>query len=299
MPETSTKQTFSALPTDKPKPHRSAWDTPIFPSDTGVGVGSTAGAAGSPHRVAVSTEDEELGGGEKRPGAGIGSGGDTYSQALHPSDLGGPAKAKVMPHAIYTIAEGEDIPCILKTAINSQLVGGVSCNIKDDVFGEKNRMILLPKGTRVVGQIRSGLRQGQNRLFVLWTSARTPDGVKIALNSPASDELGRAGIPGQVDDHFWQRFWAVTLFSAVEALPQVAASALQALNKQGGSGNSYVNYIPSAISPQQQLAGTILQEQIQIPPTLVANQGDVVGIYIARDLDFSDVYRLQLRTAAQ
>jgi type IV secretion system protein VirB10 len=215
---------------------------------------------------------------------------DDFSASLRHSDLGGSAKAKMLPHARMTIPEGTVMPCILQTAINSQLKGFVNCVLPSEVRGATGQVILLDKGTTIFGQIRSGLRQGQDRLFILWTRARSPKNVIVALDSPAADELGRAGVPGEVNNHFWQRFGAAILFSVIGAAPTVAANALQN-NNGNNSNNNYTQYL----SPQQQLADTVLRSQIDIPPTLEKNQGDTVSIFVGRDLDFSDVYALSAR----
>jgi type IV secretion system protein VirB10 len=163
-----------------------------------------------------------------------------------------------------------------------------------DVRSADGTTTLLDKGTQVMGQIKSGLRRGQERLFILWTRARTPDNVTVDLASPAADELGRSGVTGWVNTHFWKMFWTAALYSLVEYGPQMATSALQNLNK----GNNSVTTNTNFISPQQQLANTILQDDLRIPPTLEKNQGDLVSIFVARDLDFSGVYDHRL-TGAQ
>jgi type IV secretion system protein VirB10 len=172
----------------------------------------------------------------------------------------------------------------LQTAINSQLAGFVDCVLPAAVRGATGTITLLDRGTQVMGEIRQGLFQGQDRLFILWVRARSPDSAVIALASPAADQLGRAGVSGAVNNHFWQRFGAAIMFSVIGAGPQIASSALQ-----HGNGNDYIQFL----SPQQQLANTILENQINIPPTLEKNQGDNVTIFVARDLDFSGVYDLK------
>jgi type IV secretion system protein VirB10 len=209
---------------------------------------------------------------------------DTLSQSLKPSDLGTPARARVMPHPDLTIPAGAVIPCTLQTAINSQLTGFVDCVLPAEVRGATGTVTLLDRGTQIFGEIRSGLRQGQDRLFILWVRARSPENVVVSLASPAADELGRAGVPGAVDNRFWQRFGAAILFSVIGYGPQIAANAVQ-----HGNGNNYIQFL----TPQQELANTVLEAQINIPPTLEKNQGETVSIFVARDLDFSSVYDLR------
>lgn len=167
-------------------------------------------------------------------------------------------------------------------------MGFVDCVMPSEVRSADGTVSLLDKGTTVFGQIRSGLRRGQERLFILWTRARTPDNVTVNLASPAADELGRAGVSGVVNDHFWKMFWTAALYSLIEYGPQMATQAIQNQN------HSQVSNYTTFLSPQQSLANTVLQDDLHIPPTLEKNQGDAVSIFVARDLDFSGVYALSL-----
>jgi type IV secretion system protein VirB10 len=253
-----------------------------------------SGALESPmtaYRTSNWAAGSALGGGATRLAAANGkdpdSTNDDLSKALRGSDLGDPARAYLLPHPDMTIAAGEIFPCTLQTAINSELVGFVLCVLPEEVRSADGTVILLPKGSQLFGEVRSGLRQGQDRLFLLWIRARTPENVVVTLNSPASDEVGRAGVPGTVNEHFWARFGAALLFSVIDYVPQVAASALQNNN---GTGN--INNYTQLLTPQQSLGNTILSQTLNIPPTIEVNQGTTISIITARDLDFSSVYKL-------
>lgn len=208
-------------------------------------------------------------------------------------------QAAVLADPNLTITEGTMIPCSLQTAIDSQLPGLVTCVVPIDIRGTTGNVVLLDRGTKIVGQIQSGLLQGQNRVFVDWTRAETPDHVIITLDSPGTDELGRSGLPGAVNNHFWDRFGGALMLTLVQGGLD-AATVLAAGN---GSSNSTqqqaaLGFVYSAQSNGQAVANTALQNTINIPPTLTKNQGDTVGLIVAHDLNFSDVYKLQVNNSS-
>lgn len=179
----------------------------------------------------------------------------------------------------FLILAGATLPCILQTAIDTATAGYVTCLIGSDVYSDNGAVVLLDKGARVLGEYRSGMRQGQNRIFVLWTRAVTPRGIAIDLGSPASDALGRAGFGGVVDTHFWDRFGAALLLSVVDD----AAYGL------AGGSHDETTRLPS------DAAALAVQQGADIRPTLRKPQGAEVAIQVAQDLDFSDVYGLRAR----
>jgi len=180
------------------------------------------------------------------------------------------------------LSAGTVIPCTLQTAINSTQAGFVSCVINHDVYSENGRIVLLDKGTKVLGQYSGGITQGQARLFVLWTRALTPRGVAIDLGSPAADSLGRAGLPGGVDTQFWARFGVGLVISVLEDASQIASRSL------AGEGSN-TTQVPS------NTGSTVLNQTMQIRPILKKNQGDTAAIFVAKDFDFRSVYDVGLR----
>lgn len=188
--------------------------------------------------------------------------------------------ARVLPNQPYLLTMGTLLPCILQTAMDSTLPGLVTCVIPQDVRG-RTGLVLLDRGTRVVGQFQGDVRQGVERMFVRWTRAETPEGVVIALDSPASDPLGRSGMDGSVDRRFWQRFGGALLLSVVQGGLQAgtaAASREGSLNISTGQTGAVV--------------AEALRGSVGLPPTIRKNQGELVSIFVARDLDFSSVYRV-------
>lgn len=204
---------------------------------------------------------------------------------LRQSSAVGEARASMLPNRNFLVTAGTLIPCVLQTAINSAQPGYTSCLIPRDVYSENGRVVLMEKGTRVLGEYRGGIQQGQNRLFVLWTRAVTPQGVRIDLASPGSDALGRAGLAGAVDSFFWARFGGALLLSLVDDAAYIGGQAVS-------NGNGNFNNITRTPSEGAAIA---LQNNINIRPVLKKNQGEEVGIFVAKDFNFADVYNLELR----
>ncbi|WP_234731226.1 type IV secretion system protein VirB10 [Acidocella facilis] len=213
---------------------------------------------------------------------------------LKPTILDG-EQASVMRHPDMVITEGTMIPCTLQTAIDSQLPGLVTCVVPIDIRGATGNVVLLDRGTKIVGQLETGLLQGQNRVFVDWTRAETPDHVIVTLDSPGSDELGRAGLPGAVNNHFWDRFGGALMLTLVQGGLQAGTLAAAGNgNNNSTSQQAALGFVYAAQSNGQSVANTALANSINIPPTLTKNQGDTVSLIVAHDLDFSSVYRLRL-----
>ena len=187
-----------------------------------------------------------------------------------------------MPTQRLLLPKGAFIDCTLETAIDSTLPGMTTCVMATDAFGVDGQVVLLERGTKLIGETRGQVQQGSARVFVLWTEARTPTGVVVPLASPGADELGRSGLPGTVNTHFWQRFGAAMLVSVIDGVVEGAVQS------RGGNGTVIVN--PSAT---QGVMTEVLKGTINIPPTVVKQQGDRIQVLVARDLDFRSVYELQ------
>ncbi|WP_298921071.1 type IV secretion system protein VirB10 [uncultured Roseobacter sp.] len=195
---------------------------------------------------------------------------------------GSRASALANPH--LTITQGTLIPCVLDTAMDSSQPGMVRCTVTDSIYATTGTVVLLEKGTRIVGQYRGGLQRGTQRLFVIWTRAETPNGVIVTLDSAGTDGLGLAGFSGDIDTQFWTRFGGTMLLSVID-------DALAALVVSSSNADS----IENTTNGVSNLAQTELQSTINVPIVLRKNQGEEVAVMVARDLDFSAVYRLKTR----
>jgi type IV secretion system protein VirB10 len=225
--------------------------------------------------------------GLRRPG--VGSSGEAESGSalvgmLQPTRVSAVA-AGVMPDRRFLLSKGAFIDCTLETAIDSTLPGMTTCVIATDVWSADGAVVLLERGTKLVGDTRGEVRQGQQRLFVLWSEARTPAGVVVELASPGTDEIGRSGVTGFVDTHFGARFGAAILISLIDA----GTAALVASQSDGGSS--------VVIAPQgaSDVVSEVLRQTVDIRPTIRVAQGGRMQVLVARDVSFAQVYALAHR----
>ena len=183
------------------------------------------------------------------------------------------ASADRMENPATTVAQGTLMAAVLETAINSDLPGYVRAVISQDVKSYDGRRVLIPRGSHLIGEYKSGLAVGQSRAYILWTRLLRPDGVSIALASPATDFSGANGLGGKVDSHFMKRFGSAILLSVIGAAGQAVG---------GGNGTVVLAGPQAAVS-----AGA--QRDINIPPTVKVALGQPIRVFTARDLDFSAV----------
>jgi type IV secretion system protein VirB10 len=216
-------------------------------------------------------------------------GGDTsqsLNTLLRPTVLPAVA-ASVLPTRRFLLAKGAFIDCTLETAIDSTLPGMTTCITATDTFSADGTVVLLERGTKLVGETRGQVQQGASRLFVLWTEARTPTGVVVPLGSPGTDELGRSGLAGEVNRHFWDRFGAAILLTVINGAVQGAV--------QSQTSGSSVTVSPSGTSD---VMTEVLRSTVSIPPTVTKSQGDRIQVFVARDVDFRPVYALHVSNVA-
>ena len=222
------------------------------------------------------------------PGASIGAGApgpanarpqlnDTEQFAKRVGDEE-PERARAVPmrNPRAIAPQGTIIPGVLETAINSDLPGFTRAVVSRDVLSFDGKAILIPRGSRLIGQYKSAVALGQSRAFIIWTRVIRPDGVSIQIGSPGTDELGRGGLNGEVNRHFFRRFSGSILLSVLNA---GVASIGQTPSTQISIGSA---------GQATGLATSALQGDT-IPPTIKVAQGEAINIFVARDLDFSAV----------
>lgn len=184
------------------------------------------------------------------------------------------------------LKKGTFIQCSLRTKVVSTIAGNLGCIVAHDVYSANGTVLLVERGSEIFGEFRSGqIKQGEDRIFVIWSEIRTPKNVVIEVDSGATDELGGTGIQGWTDTHFWERLGGGILLSLIDD-----TAGYLAYRQERKSGYDFTQ---SSREATQQMAQTAIEKMIDIPPTLYKNHGDLVGVFVARDIDFSSVYKLR------
>lgn len=192
----------------------------------------------------------------------------------------GPASGKDRVEAIRfanpatTVPKGTVIQAVLETAVDSNRAGFARAIVSRDIFGFDGSRVLIPRGSRIIGEYKSDVALGQNRVLIQWQRLMRPDGIVINMDSPSADPLGRAGIKGKVNTHFFQRFAGSILQSALDIGVQLAT-------REATNNAVYVG-LPG-------LAQGMVVTPEKIPPTVKIRQGRSVSVFVARDLDFTKV----------
>ncbi|MFK5880142.1 MAG: TrbI/VirB10 family protein [Flavobacteriaceae bacterium] len=178
-------------------------------------------------------------------------------------------QVKQIPVLSRTLTAGKFISGILETAIDSTLPGDIRAVVNNDVYSHDGSNVLIPKGTRLIGNYKAGIKQGQARVYVIWSTAITPDGIQVPLASKGTNSLGVTGLSGDYDAHFFKRFGAALLLSVVE-------------NQNNGNNQLSVS-TQNSLSNASSIA---LNQSINIPPTIYVDQGEKINIFVARNILF-------------
>jgi type IV secretion system protein VirB10 len=183
-----------------------------------------------------------------------------------------------------TALKGRSFECVLSSKLVSTLPGFFSCHLTENLYSANGKVVLAERGSEVTGETDGTTRTGQTRIPLLASRLNTTKGVFVNLDSPGTDSLGGSGITGDVNNHWPQRIGAALLLAVVQD-----GFALAAADKGQVATPTY----QSTQSSTQTLAGKVLDSTINMPATITKFQGERIRIFLARDLDFSQVYEIR------
>lgn len=182
------------------------------------------------------------------------------------------------PPSPYVVQAGAVIPAALITGIRSDLPGQITAQVTENVYDSPTgRLLLIPQGTRLIGQYDSGVGFGQRRVLLAWTRLIFPNGRSIVLErQPGADAGGFAGLEDGVDHHWWDLAKAAGLSTLLSVGAQAGSSG-----EQGDLVRALRQGASDGIS---QTGRQVIGRQLDIAPTLTIRPGFPVRVIVTRDL---------------
>lgn len=201
--------------------------------------------------------------------------------------------AFALPHPEYMLPQFSKIPCVLDTKIITGVSGlnPFTCHLPQAIYSPYH-VLLMEAGTTIGGFYQSTVAEGDSRIVMASATARTPNQIIVPLTGdPIADMTGAAGVEGDVNNHWVRRIAGGLILSLMDAGLSLGQSVLQS-----GSGNNQLNLgsVGGSTSALGDLARQISNKEMQIPPTIVLNQGTLVTFWTTKEFtDFSRVYAIR------
>ncbi|MFN7038591.1 MAG: TrbI/VirB10 family protein [Alphaproteobacteria bacterium] len=209
-------------------------------------------------------------------------------------------KATMVGKTSAVIAQGKIIDAVVETALNTDLAGTIRAMVTRDVYAESGRNILIPKGSRLIGTYPSTIKTGQDRIAIVWTRLIRPDGIDLMIDSPGVDKLGRPGVQGILDNKYLESIGNAVLLSSLNIGFAIGADKLT--NAQNTTktdivtgtgttvtqttGKSSDTATQQAVTDLQNAGKQVVQNSLQVSPTITIDQGTIMKVFVNRDLIF-------------
>ncbi len=187
----------------------------------------------------------------------------------------------VTPASPNILQAGAVISAALITGIRSDLPGQITAQVTENIYDSPTgRILLVPQGTRIIGQYDNNVQFGQSRVLLVWNRLIFPNGRSIVLErQPGADVEGYAGLQDGVDYHWGELFKAAAL------------STILSIGAEAGSSGQESDIVRAlrqgASNSVSQTGQQIVQRQLNIQPTLTIRPGFPVRVIVARDLVLS------------
>lgn len=203
------------------------------------------------------------------------------------------AARRVPLQASSYIPQGTALRCVLQTEVITDMSGPVQCNLTEDVFSFDASRVLLPKGTRVLGEYRRA-DGSLDRVAIVWSRLITPANVDISVDSPGVTTLGAMGVPAYLDNRWADRFASALMVSLASDAFKIAVQKNAPTIETTTVANGVVTvtrepFDSVTVRNTERFVENDVASKMQIQPRLVIPQGSVVSILTAQDLNLSTV----------
>ena len=183
------------------------------------------------------------------------------------------------PASPYVLQAGAVIPASLITGLRSDLPGQVTAQVTEDVYDSPTgKTLLIPQGSRLVGQYDAQIAFGQSRALLVWNRLIMPNGKSIVLErQPGADTQGYAGLEDEVDNHWGMLFKAAILSTVLSVGSEAGMS--------GNNNGSLAEAIQQGMSQSiNQTGQQVVSRSLNIQPTITIRAGFPVRVLVTHDL---------------
>lgn len=187
------------------------------------------------------------------------------------------------PYRPYEVKAGTLIPAVLLTGISADLPGHLIAQVREPVYDTvTGHYLLIPQGTRILGVYDSAVVAGQNRVLVVWTRLVFPNGTSLSLDGmPGVDLAGYAGFKDTVNNHYGKLIGAVALISLLSLGTRLPFGSVDDSRLLPTLGQDYADQVSSNVNRAGQ---SLVQRQLQPPPTIEIRPGFAVNVFVNADL---------------
>ena len=205
------------------------------------------------------------------------------AEASHEAkELTHPGAASPAPEKTFVLFEGTVLESVLVNRLDGAMAGPVECLVTNDVYSHDRQRVLIPAGSKVLGETRRVEAFGQTRLAVAFHRLLMPDGYSVSLDQfKGLNQIGDAGLRDQVNNHYARIFGASLALGIIGAAGEAETGGLLT---QSGTDRLREGFGQSLA----QSSGQILDRFLNLLPTITIREGHRVKIYLSGDLALPD-----------
>jgi len=194
--------------------------------------------------------------------------------------LGGPRNAAA--GKTYVVFEGTILESVLINRLEGQFAGPVECLLTTDVYSHDRQHVLIPAGSKLLGETRKVDNFGQTRLAVVFHRLIMPDGYSASLDQfKGLDQIGDTGLRDQVNNHYLRIFGVSLALGAIGAVAETGTGGALTAN-----GSDLMRHAFAQSTAQS--SAQILDKFLNVMPTVTIREGHRVKVYLSGDLALPD-----------
>jgi type IV secretion system protein TrbI len=182
----------------------------------------------------------------------------------------------------FVLFEGTVLESLLVNRLNGTFAGPVDCLLTNDIYSHDRQHVLIPAGTKILGEAKKVEGVGQQRLVVVFHRLVMPDGFSVSLDGfKGLNQIGETALRDKVNNHYLQLFGTSLAIGVLGGIAQAGTGndfTSSPLDRaRAGLGSSIAN------SSMQ-----ILDKFLNILPTVTIREGSRIKVYLAGDLLLPD-----------